>query len=115
MAKAAATAGNPNRERERGWHRCQGRNSETRQRGQDFRSGCSVAHVKKSVLRRASCGGVEIRLCVEPDVAWLTIKRSGEERQYRDIAQGEVAQVVEQFEAIGEDPEKFKAFLSRAA
>jgi hypothetical protein len=48
-------------------------------------------------------------------VAWLTIKRSGEERQYRDIAQGEVAQVVEQFEAIGEDPEKFKAFLSRAA
>jgi hypothetical protein len=54
-------------------------------------------------------------LRVEPDVAWLTIKRSGEERQYRDIAQGEVAQVVEQFEAIGEDPEKFKAFLSRAA
>ncbi len=43
--------------------------------------------------------------------AWLTIKRPGEERQYRDIAQSEVAGVVEQFEAIGEDVDRFKAFV----
>ncbi len=55
---------------------------------------------------------MELQLRIEPDVAWLTIKRPGEERQYRDIAQSEVAGVVEQFEAIGDDPEKFKAFVA---
>jgi hypothetical protein len=33
-------------------------------------------------------------------------------RQYRDVPQAEVAGVVEQFLAIGEDPEKFKAFVN---
>jgi hypothetical protein len=33
-------------------------------------------------------------------------------RQYRDVPQAEVAGVVEQFVAIGEDPEKFKAFVN---
>ena len=55
----------------------------------------------RNKLYRASCNGVEIGLRVEPDVAWLTIKRPGEERQYRYIPG-----VVERFEAIGEDPEK---------
>jgi hypothetical protein len=33
----------------------------------------------------------------------------------RNVAQSEIAGVVERFEAIGEDPEKFSAFLSRVA
>ncbi len=68
----------------------------------------------RSKLYRASCNGVELQLRVEPDCAWLTIKRPGEERQYRDIAQSEVAGVVEQFEAIGEDVDRFQAFVGMA-
>jgi hypothetical protein len=33
----------------------------------------------------------------------------------RNVAQSEVAGVVEQFVALGEDPQKFNAFLSRVA
>jgi hypothetical protein len=43
------------------------------------------------------------------------VKRPGAESEYHDIPQGEVAGIAEQFQAIGEDPEKFKAFLSAAA
>jgi hypothetical protein len=53
-------------------------------------------------------------LLVHPDAAWLTIKRPGCERDYRDIPDAEVAATVEQFQAIGEDVEKFKAFVSSA-
>jgi len=53
-------------------------------------------------------------LRVEPDCAWLVIKKPGLEGSYRDIAQSEVACVLERFLAIGEDPEKFKAFLNAA-
>jgi hypothetical protein len=62
----------------------------------------------------ASCHGIEIRLRVDPGVAWLTWKRPGCERQYRDIPEAEVAATVEQFQAIGEDAERFKAFVSAA-
>ena len=67
--------------------------------------------MKKSALYLASCNSVEIRLRVEPDCAWLTIKQPGAEPEYHDIPQGEVAGVVEQFEAIGEDVDRFKAFV----
>jgi hypothetical protein len=50
-------------------------------------------------------------LRVEPGEAWLTIKRPGEERQYRDIADADVPALVAEFEAIGEDLEKFRAFV----
>ena len=59
---------------------------------------------------RSSCNGVEIRLRVDPGAAWLTIKRPGCERAYHDIPEAEIAATVEQFQAIGEDPEKFRAF-----
>jgi hypothetical protein len=36
-----------------------------------------TSHLKKSVLYRASSNGVEIRLRIEPDCVWLTIKRPG--------------------------------------
>jgi hypothetical protein len=51
--------------------------------------------------------GIELRLRVEPDGAWLTIKRPGEERQYRDIPESDVPALVAEFEAIGESPERF--------
>ena len=46
---------------------------------------------------------------MEPDCAWLTIKSP--EAEYIDIPQGEVAGIVEQFEAIREDVDRFKAFV----
>jgi hypothetical protein len=67
--------------------------------------------LKKSALYLSSCNSVEIRLRVEPDSAWLTIKRPGAESEYYDIPQGEVAGIVEQFLAIGEDVDRFKAFV----
>ena len=58
---------------------------------------------------------MEIRLLVHPDAAWVTIKRPGCERDYRDIPEAEVAATVEQFLAIDGDPEKFKVFVSARA
>jgi hypothetical protein len=52
-----------------------------------------------------------MKLRVDPGAAWLTIKRPGCERDYRDIPEAEVAATVEQFLAIGEDPDKFRAFV----
>jgi hypothetical protein len=63
---------------------------------------------------RASCNGIEMKLRVDPGAAWLTIKRPGCEHAYRDIPDAGVAAVVEQFQAIGEDVDRFQAFLSAA-
>ena len=76
----------------------------------NYRRGLASDHLKRSALYRASCLGIEVRLRVEPDCAWLVAKRPGAEAEYTDIAQREVAGVVERFLAIREDPEKFKAF-----
>jgi hypothetical protein len=52
------------------------------------------------------------RLRVEPDGnGWLVIKRPGAESEYHDIPSAEIPRIVERFLSIGEDPEKFKAFL----
>ena len=64
---------------------------------------------------RSSCNGIELKLRFEQGLgAWLMIKRPGCEREYRDIADVDVAATVKQFVAIGEDPEKFKAFVNAA-
>jgi hypothetical protein len=63
---------------------------------------------------RSSCNGIEMQLRVDPGAAWLTIKRPGCERAYRDIPDPEVAAVVDQFQAIGEDVDRFKAFVNAA-
>jgi hypothetical protein len=72
--------------------------------------------LKKIALYRASCLGIELRLRVEPDGnGWLVIKRPDTESEYHDIPSAKIAGVVERFVAIGDDPEKFSAFLSRVA
>jgi hypothetical protein len=71
--------------------------------------------LKKSAIYRASCNGVEIRLRIEPDGAWLVIKRPGLEASYVEIEDRDVPALVAELEAIGDDPEKFSAFLSRVA
>jgi hypothetical protein len=68
--------------------------------------------LKKFALYRASCLGIELRLRVEPDGnGWLVIKRPGVESQYIDIPSAEIPGVVERFIAIGEDVDRFKAFV----
>jgi len=64
---------------------------------------------------RASCNGVEIRIVQTPELAYLAIRKPHSEPSYRELADGEVGQVLSDFEAIGEDPEKFAAFCSRVA
>jgi hypothetical protein len=44
----------------------------------------------------------------------MTIKHPGCERTCVDIPDAEVAAVVDQFQAIGEDVDRFKAFVSAA-
>ncbi len=45
---------------------------------------------------------------VEPDTAWLTIKRPGAEADYIEVADRDVSALVAEFQAIGDDREKFK-------
>jgi len=81
----------------------------------NYRRGLASDHLKRSALYRASCLGIEVRLRVEPDCAWLVAKRPGAEAEYHDIPSAEIPRIVERFLSIGEDPEKFNAFLSAAA
>ena len=46
-----------------------------------------------------------------PDLAYLAIHGRGHDH-YRELADGDVAAVVAEFEAIGDSPEKFKAFVN---
>ncbi len=74
----------------------------------------SASDLKKSAQYRASAFGIEVRLRVEPDCAWLTIKRPGAEAHYVDIPDAEITDVVDRFLAIGDSPEKFEAFVNAA-
>jgi hypothetical protein len=66
----------------------------------------------RSYCYRSSCRGVELRLRVDPAAAWLVIRQPGVEPRCVDIPEAEVAAVVDQFTAIGEDPEKFATFVN---
>jgi len=44
--------------------------------------------------------GVTVRLRVNPGDSWLVIERKGSDRQYVDIAEGDVEAVLERFQAI---------------
>ena len=64
-------------------------------------------------ILRMSCNGVEIRLRINPDNAWIVIHRPGEESFYKDIAADALPHVLRQYHAIGKDPERFEAFVNR--
>lgn len=61
---------------------------------------------------RASCKGVEIRLRVNADHAWIVIRRPGAEPFYRDIAESELPGLLAQYRAIDGDADRFQAFIS---
>ena len=63
-------------------------------------------------IYRASCNGVEIRLCINPDNAWVVITRPGAEPYYRDVAESELPGLLEQYRVIDGDAERFNAFTS---
>jgi len=57
----------------------------------------------------------QVRLRENPgDRSWLTIERPGCDREYFEIPEHAVADVVEQFLAIDGDVEKFKTFVNAA-
>ena len=47
---------------------------------------------------------------VDPDAAWIVIKRPNSAAFYVDINAQDIDGVVARFHAIGEDPDKFDAF-----
>jgi hypothetical protein len=59
--------------------------------------------VTKNRIYRSSCNGVEIRLVQMPDLAYLTISGRGQDQRV-EIAEQDVAAMVNEFQAIGEDP-----------
>jgi hypothetical protein len=63
-------------------------------------------------IYRASCNSVEVRLRVNPDSAWIVVRRPGAGPYYRDIADNELSGLLEQYRAIGGDPQKFAAFVN---
>jgi hypothetical protein len=65
-------------------------------------------------IYRASCNSVEVRLRVNPDSAWIVIRRPGAEPYYRDIADDELPGLLAQYRAIGGDPGRFQAFVNAA-
>jgi len=69
----------------------------------------------RNAIYRSSCNGIEIRIVITPDAAYLTIRKPHSEPLYRELAEGDVAKVLADFQAIGEDPEKFTAFIDAAA
>jgi hypothetical protein len=69
----------------------------------------------RNAIWRASCNGTEIRLSIQRESgAVLKIKRPGISETRVEIDIADVGATVEEFQAIGEDPEKFKAFVNAA-
>jgi hypothetical protein len=69
----------------------------------------------QNAIFRASCRATEIKLSIQRGSgAVLTIKRPRTETQGIEIPEQDVATLVAEFQAIGEDPEKFEAFVNAA-
>jgi len=64
-------------------------------------------------IYRASCNSVEVRLRVNPDSAWIVIRRPGAEPYYRDIAEIELPGLMAQYRAIDGDAGRFGAFVAQ--
>jgi hypothetical protein len=67
----------------------------------------------RNAIYRSSCNGISIRIVITPDLAYLAIRGRGHDH-YRELAEGDVAKVLAEFQAIGTDPEKFAAFVNAA-
>lgn len=66
----------------------------------------------RNAIWRSSCNGTEIRLSVQRGSgAVLKIKRPGMPETWIEIDIADVGATVEEFQAIGEDLEKFRAFV----
>ena len=87
-------------------------------RGRDarhaFQMEVTPSWVTKNAIYRSSCNGVEIRISVTLTALGLSFGGRGVEPYYRDIPEAELAALVEAFESIGTDAEKFKAFVDAA-
>jgi hypothetical protein len=70
--------------------------------------------VTKNAIYRSSCNGIEIRLVITPDVAYLAIRKPHSEPSYRELAEGDVAKVLAEFQNIGTDVQRFEAFVNAA-
>jgi hypothetical protein len=66
----------------------------------------------RQTIYRMSSGGVEIRLRVNADDAWIVIRRAGAEPFYRDISESELPGLLAQYRAIDGSAERFKAFVN---
>ena len=71
--------------------------------------------VTKNRIYRASCNGCEIRVVCTPAFTYLTILKPHSEAQYVELADGDVAKVLADFENIGDSAEKFQSFVNAAA
>jgi hypothetical protein len=65
----------------------------------------------KQFCYRASCNSVEIRLRVNPDAAWIILKRPGNAAHYIDLDDQDVDAVVARFNQIGDSPALFDDFV----
>ena len=66
-------------------------------------------------ILRMSCNGVEVRLRINPDNAWVVIRKPGQEPFYSDIAESELTEVLEQYHSINGSPARFQAFVASLA
>jgi hypothetical protein len=64
---------------------------------------------------KLSPAGIEPTFRIEPDGAWLVIRRPGLEPSYHEVQDRDVPKMIAELEAIGDSVERFNAFLSRVA
>ena len=67
--------------------------------------------VTKIKIYRSSCDGVEIRIVQTPGLTYLVV-RGRVHDHYAELPDADVGATVEEFQAIGEDPDRFQAFVN---
>jgi hypothetical protein len=65
----------------------------------------------KQFCFRASFNSTDLKLRVTPAESWIVIREKGEEPRLVDIPDARVPETVAAFEAIGDSPERFQAFV----
>jgi hypothetical protein len=67
--------------------------------------------VTKNKIYRSSCNGVEIRIVQTPGLTYLVVRGRGHDH-YAELPDADVGATVAEFQAIGEDPDRFQAFVN---